>query len=57
VGVFRLVNVSACSFEFPRGSRMALRQKLLRLGVDASIDVYEMSAAAQNRKVVSEGLL
>jgi hypothetical protein len=36
---------------------MALRQKLLRLGVDASIDVYEMSAAAQNSKAVSEALL
>jgi hypothetical protein len=36
---------------------MALRQKLLRLGVDDSIDVYEMFAAAQNSKAVSEALL
>jgi hypothetical protein len=57
VGVPILVNVSARSFEFPGGSGMTLRQKLLRLGVDASIDVYEMFAAAQNRKVVSEALL
>jgi hypothetical protein len=36
---------------------MALRQKLLRLGVDASIDVYEIFSAAQNSKAVSEALL